>query len=211
MKIVRLLSSIEKPHRLEILHLIRQRGSIDVSEIASAVKLSYMGAKDHCKKLHKMGLLTTDRAPGKVGRPRMLYRLTAKAEDIFSPPGNDVLLGILAGSAKLFGSQAPEKLLFLHFQQQEEAYRKRLRGRSAEEKATWLARLRDADGYLSNFHPRPNACIVERANPLKDVYEAYPVCQEFERKMFESLIGKPVSISKNTAGGRSERIFTLSL
>ena len=73
----KLIREIGRSQRLDILTALKRRGGMSVKELAAQFKMSYMGIKEHCLELEKEGYLDTWRRPKPVGRPEMLYRLTA--------------------------------------------------------------------------------------------------------------------------------------
>jgi len=46
--------------------------------------MSYMGVKQHCVELEEEGYLDTWRRSKGIGRPEMIYRLTARSHELFS-------------------------------------------------------------------------------------------------------------------------------
>ncbi|MEM7396649.1 MAG: MarR family transcriptional regulator, partial [Verrucomicrobiota bacterium] len=62
------LRKISRPHWLEILIHVKRSTGLSVSELAKALRMSYMGVKQHCQDLEKKGFLDTWRRPKEVGR-----------------------------------------------------------------------------------------------------------------------------------------------
>jgi len=198
----KILTAVARSQRLAVLNLLKRRGGLAVAEIAPLLDLSYMGAKRCCLILHREGLLETWRSPVPVGRPRLVYRLTRRAEELFGSGEAALVEGLLDAARKLFGAMAPGKMWFLYFQEKTASYASRLKGDTPAERARWLARLRDADGYMSSCEtdegvPR----IIERHTPLLDLVEKFPEIGEMERAMFEKLLGARVRREVETLGG----------
>src|SRR3990167_8590551 len=106
-----LVQEMGRSPRFTILELLRcSEGGLPVDDLATKLSMSYMGVKAHCLEMDDEGYLETWRQPGKRGRPRMLYRLTEKAYDLFSEEKNDLALSFLTVSKKLFGATAPQKI-----------------------------------------------------------------------------------------------------
>src|SRR5258708_24834923 len=99
--------------------------------------------------MEKGGLLDSWRQPQKMGRPPLLYRLTQRAHDLFPTESNALTLEALEAARKLFGPTAPDKLLLVVYQKRAEQYLAKLKGDMPAERAKWLARLRDFDGYMA--------------------------------------------------------------
>ena len=125
---LRIARDIAKPQTFAILDLLKRSTGLPVKELAKAMKMSYMGVKQHCTELEKKGFLDTWRRPGEVGRPEKLYRLTEKAAAFYPESGNELTLEILHSIQQIYGPSAPDKLLFNHFAKKTEAYLKKVKG-----------------------------------------------------------------------------------
>jgi predicted ArsR family transcriptional regulator len=207
----RLIQQVGRSARLRVLNELKRTQGLCVTDLAARVGMSYMGVKGICLDLQKRGLLDTWRHPQKVGRPLLLYRLTQRAHDLFPTTSNEMTIHLLEAAQKLYGLAAPEKLLLTLFQKQTEQYSKRLNGESIAERAKWLARLRDHDGYMSGLETDENAPlrIVEHHSPILDLLRAYPVIAKLESDMFQQLLGVAVRREESTASGLYRATFTI--
>jgi predicted ArsR family transcriptional regulator len=207
----RLLQQVGRSARLRVLNELKRTQGLCVADLAERVGMSYMGAKGVCLDLEKRGLLDTWRQPQKVGRPHLLYRLTQRAQDLFPTESNTLTLDTLEAARKLFGPAAPEKLLLVVFQKKTEQYAAKLKGDSPAERAKWLARLRDFDGYMAECETDPAGVvqIVEHHSPLLDVIRGYPLVAKLETEMFQRLLGTRVERQETSAAGLFQAIFRL--
>jgi predicted ArsR family transcriptional regulator len=191
----RLLQTVGRSARLKVLNeLKRTAEGLPVKDLAARLGMSYMGVKDLCLDLEKRGLLDTWRHPQKIGRPQMLYRLTARAHELFPTASNPLTIELLHAAQKLFGPTAAEKLLLVTFQRKTEDDQKRLRGGSTAERAESLARLRDGEGHIAKLVQEEGGAlkIVEHHSPIRDLLEAFPVVAKLETDLFQKLLGVPV-------------------
>lgn len=206
----RLLTEIGRSQRLQIINQLKRTEGMSVKELAAALNMSYMGIKQHCIDLEKAGYLDHWRRPQPIGRPEMLYRLTRRTEELFPATSNAMTLELLNAARKLYGNQAPEKLLFLIFQSKAEAYRSKIKGANLEEKAKWLARLRDQEGYMSECTNRSaQLCIEEFHSPILELQRTYPSVARLEEKMFETVLGVPVSRQEEAKSGQYRCCFAI--
>ena len=191
-----------------ILHLKRSTG-MSVNELARAMKMSYMGVKQHCVALEKKGYLDTWRRPKATGRPEKLYRLTRKTEPLFPQTGNELTLDMLVTAQKVYGETAPQKLLFSFFQARGDRYLSRLRGKSVIERAEELARLRSAEGCFSrvDYQAATGLQIVEFHTPFGEVARRYPIIYEMEAETISRVLNYPVERRVDEAGGLSRVVF----
>src|SRR5438045_5221474 len=121
------------------------------NEPVGTMKMSYMGIKQHCLTLHRDGYLDTWRRPQKMGRPEMVYRLTRRAHDLFQADSNRFTLELLQSVHEIYGPNAPEKLLYNVFQRKCASLKEKIKGTTVTDRAKALARIRDAEGYMSEF------------------------------------------------------------
>ena len=204
-----LLRSVVRSARLKILNELKRTQGLPVREIAERLKMSYMGVKGLCIEMEKRGLLDTWRQPVPRGRPLMLYRLTQRAHDLFPTTSNSATIDVLEAAQKLYGASAPEKLLLLVFQKMTADYEERLRDGALPDRAKWLARLRDHDGYMSDCEPGPEGAlrIVEHHSPILDLLRTYPIVAKLETEMFQRLLRAPVRREEASASGLFSATF----
>lgn len=207
----RLLQSVTRSARLKILNELKRTQGLSTGALAERLGMSYMGVKGLCIEMEKRGLLDTWRQAQPRGRPLLLYRLTQRAHDLFPTTSNSATLDLLEASQKLFGASAPEKLLLVLFQKMTANYADRLRAGALPERAKWLARLRDHDGYMSEFEPSRDGTlqIVEHHSPILDLLRAWPVVAKLETEMFQRLLNAPVRREEATASGLYRATFSI--
>jgi predicted ArsR family transcriptional regulator len=189
---------------LEIVQRLKHSTGLTVTELCTAMKMSYMGVKQHCVELEKAAFLDTWRRPKAAGRPEKLYRLTAKADSLFLGCGNALTLDLLTTAEKVYGESAPPKLLYTYFQAKTEAWSTKLaKATTAEERAKLLARLRSADGCMSacETDAQGRLILVERHRPLRELAARYGIIDELECEMIERLMGCEVRRSVEEVSG----------
>ncbi len=208
----RLIQQVGRSARLRVLNELKRTQGLCVDDLATRLNMSYMGIKGVCLDLEKRGLLDTWRQPQKIGRPHMIYRLTQRAHDLFPTASNEMTIQALEASRKLFGPSAPEKLLLVVYQQIGERYLVKLKGDALAERATWLARLRDHDGYMAECQTDETGAvrIIEHHSPILDLLRAFPLVAKLESDMFQRLLGVPVLREETVASGLYCSIFHVS-
>ena len=198
----KLLHAIAPGTRLRIVNALKRTQGLTVTKLAEALGMSYMGVKEVCQELDRRGLLATWREPrpdGTTGRPRMFYRLTERAHDLFPVASNPLTLELLDASKKLLGPAAPEKLLLLVWQQKAVALVSHIHGESLAERAASLAKLRDEEGHMAVVESGTH--IIEHHCPFLDVLRAYPLVAKLEADLFTRLLGVPVHRVETITGG----------
>lgn len=193
----KLLNAVAQNTRFRLVNLLKRTQGLSVQEIADKLDMSYMGVKESCQDLERRGLLDSRREPkpeGTTGRPRIVYRLTSRAHELFPTASNPLTLELLAASQRLHGSLAPEKLLMLAWQERGKALSDRIRGVTLQERGMSLARARDEDGHLAVFEEGAGGgfLICEHHCPFLDVLRAYPIVAKLESDLFQKILGVSV-------------------
>jgi predicted ArsR family transcriptional regulator len=175
--------------------------------------MSYMGIKQHCITLHRDGYLDTWRRPQKMGRPEMVYRLTRRTHDLFQADSHQFTLDILKAAEAIYGSNAPEKLLYSAFKKKTAALKAKAKGDALAERAKWLAHVRNGEGYMAEFlnnEKDGGHQILECHSPILNVLEQYPIVGRFEQDMFEAVLGTRVRREVTRNSGLYECAFYFS-
>lgn len=209
----KLLAEIGRTQRLEILNSLKRTKGMSVNQLVDKMKMSYMGIKQHCLTLQRDGYLDTWRRPQKMGRPEMVYRLTRRSHDLYPSDSNQFTLELLQSIQEIHGPNAPEKLLYNIFEKRTAALKAKSKGETVAERAKWLAKVRDGEGYMSQFttEEKDGPQIVECHSPILNLIERYPLVGRLEQDMFEALLGTPVRREETRTSGLYECVFYFKL
>ncbi len=203
--VLSLLKDIARPHVVDLIMLLKHGRGMSVNELAAALRMSYMGVKQHCLLLEKKGYLDTWRRPKPGGgRPEKMYRLTRKMEVLFSTEAGDIANEMLVAAQIVVGTKAIEPMLRSIFDHKAERYRAQLKGRTLLERAQTMAKLRMADGYLSycEFDAHLGLRLVEYHSPLANLMERHVIALELEAQM----IGRVLRCVVERVGSEDEKI-----
>lgn len=202
-------NDLVKPQWRAVFLELKTSGALPVSELARRVTASYMAVKQHCEELKKAGYLDRARVPRTaVGRPEVFYSLSAKADALFPQAGVELTLQLFDEMKKLLGESVPEKLLFQHFQNQQDRWKPLLgQVKSFEERAGTLFALREKEGCHSNFKIASETLlqIEELHNPMQRIFEHYPRATAMELRMIENLLETRV-IRREIPSGRNAQL-----
>ena len=209
----RLIAEIGRTQRLEILNSLKRTRGMSVNELVGKMKMSYMGIKQHCLTLHRDGYLDTWRRPQRMGRPEMVYRLTRRSHDLFQADSNQFTFDLLKSAQGIYGTNAPEKLLYNVFEKKTAALKTKAKGNTVAERAKWLARFRDGEGYMTQLvtGDEGGPKILECHSPIMNLLERYPIIARLEQDMFEAVLGTPVRREMIRNSGLYECAFYFSL
>jgi len=173
----------------EVLGEIKRSSGLCVTELAGRLGLSYMGAKQHCLKLEKLGFLTSRNQHHEAGRPRLVYRLSQRGQDHFSAPGQtDPAVSLLLQARLLFGALAPGKLLYLHFRALTQKYAAEIPASGTlEDRLNVLAGLRERDGCMACVEGA--GLLVEYHCPWSGLFAEFPEAMDMEEAMISEILG----------------------
>jgi predicted ArsR family transcriptional regulator len=206
----RLLAEIGRTQRLEILNSLKRTQGMSVNELVTKMKMSYMGIKQHCLTLQRDGYLDTWRRPQKMGRPEMVYRLTRRTHDLFPTDSNQVTLELLKSIQEIYGPNGPEKLLYNVFERKGATLKAKAKGETVAERAKWLAKVRDSEGYMAQFiteEKEGGPQILECHSPILNLLDRYPIVGRLEQDMFAAVLGTRVRREETRNSGLYECAF----
>lgn len=209
----RILAEIGRTQRLEILNSLKRSKGMSVNELVRKMKMSYMGIKQHCLTLQRDGYLDTWRRPQKMGRPEMVYRLTRRTHDLFPSDSNQFTLELLKSVQESYGPNASEKLLYNVFERKTATLKSRVKGDTVEERAKWFARVRDSEGYMSQFTTdgkEGGPQILECHSPILNLLDRYPIIGRLEQDLFDAVLGTGVRREETRNSGLYECAFYFS-
>ncbi|MEY4482867.1 MAG: hypothetical protein RL693_319 [Verrucomicrobiota bacterium] len=188
--------------------LLKRSRGMSVKELASALKMSYMGVKQHCDALKKNGYLDTWRRPKGTGRPEKIYRAAPKLDEVLPCWSNELSLGLLAQMAHSYGEAMPDRLLYGFLQQKVEGWGARIKGVTIKDRLQELVKHRNLDGWMSDFcDDELGVRIVDHHSPLNGVAKLYPNVWDLESRVLSTFLGCPVE--RKIDGTRMEFCLTL--
>ena len=170
-----MLAEIGRTQRLEILNSLKRSKGMSVNELVRKMKMSYMGIKQHCLTLQRDGYLDTWRRPQKMGRPEMVYRLTRRTHDLFQTDSNAIHSGTAQVGPGDVRTNAAEKLLYNVFERKTAALKAKVKGETVADRAKWLARMRDNEGYMSQFSRREGRWPANSGMPFAAAESTRPI------------------------------------
>jgi predicted ArsR family transcriptional regulator len=145
-----------------------------------------------------------------MGRPEMVYRLTRRSHDLFTVDSNQFTIELLTSIQQIHGTNAPEKLLYNLFERKTAALSAKVKGGTVAERAKWLARVRDGEGYMAQFVPAEKEAspqILECHSPIMNLLDCYPIIGRLEEEMFQTVLGTGVRREESRNSGLYECAF----
>src|SRR5205823_11154784 len=115
---------------------------------------------------------------------------------------------------EIHGANAPEKLLYNIFAKKTAALKAKVKGETVAERAKWLAKVRDVEGYMAQFLTDPKQGgpqILECHSPILNLLDQFAIVGRLEQDMFEAVLGTRVRREETRQSGLYECAFYFDL
>ncbi len=186
-----------------ILGLLKQRPDSSLEEVARELGVSKVATLAHVKTLESDGLVQRSYQAGKVGRPRVLFRLSPGASSLFPQGYTEMSLCALEFIERRLGRSAVSELLQQRAAEVADRNRGRLPAGSLRERVAGLAKVRSEGGYMAEVGTRRPGSVemLEHNCPILAIAARFPEACETERRMFESLLQARVEVAHRVVAG----------
>ncbi|MEN9933537.1 MAG: hypothetical protein RLZZ387_116 [Chloroflexota bacterium] len=193
----------------KILTYLQRHGEATVRDLEELLGISTTAVREHLTHLEVKDLLATRLARSGPGRPRLVYFLTARAQELF-PKEYDTLVTLLM--REIASREGPDRLQVLLdavAARLAEEYRGQIDGGDI---AARLAALRDAmeaRGIPAEVQSSGEGFQVF-ACPYLDVAQEHAAVCTMERRMLESLLGEAIQLEGTIREGHRSCSFMLA-
>jgi predicted ArsR family transcriptional regulator len=186
-----------------LLLLLKRRPDASLGEVARELGISKVAVLAHARQLETDGLVARAYRAGKVGRPRVVFRLTETASPLF--PHNYVEMSrcALEFVEERLGRPAVRELLARRSADVADRNRGRVARGPLAERVAALAKVRTEGGYMAEVGQRRGSTVemLEHNCPILALAQQFPEACETERAMFASLLGARVDVSHRVVAG----------
>ena len=187
----------------EVLLLLKRESEMSLADLATALRISKMGALKHMNALEATGLAQRSfRANGR-GRPRVYFRLATAASNLFPRAYAQITLSALSFVEQNLGRKAVERALEQRTQDVYTRHRGKFEGKDLRERAETLAQIRDEEGYMAELGTRRKDTVelLEYNCPIIAVAEKYGEACSVERELFQKLLRANVDVTHRVVAG----------
>jgi predicted ArsR family transcriptional regulator len=182
-----------------VLYSLKSRGPLGTYDLARGLGITDVGTRQHLAKLHGDGLVAYEDRSGDVGRPKRIWRLTAKGHARFPDTHGDLTVSLIEGIRLVFGTPGLDRLIQARQETMVASYRRVLDPLAdLSDRVRALARLRTMEGYMAQAKSQRDGSflLIEDHCPICAAAEA---CQGFcrsELETFEAAFGADVSVTR---------------
>ncbi len=182
-----------------ILLFLKTRGAMKAADLAEALSMTAMGARQHLATLQAQGLVSFSLQVAGRGRPRRMWSLTAAGDARFPDRHAEVTVFLIDAVRQQLGEAALDQLIGAHEALQLDRYRAGLAGVATPAEAlARLASLRSDEGYMAQVQTLDDGdlLLVENHCPI---CAAASACQGFcraELANFQAVLGEFGSVER---------------
>lgn len=182
-----------------ILQTIKTEGAVTAKQLAVALDMTTMGARQHLQSLESEGLLCFEDLKVKVGRPTRHWSLTTKGHAQFADRHSELTIQVIDAVESLFGSEGVQQVAAQREAKTLTYYRSELAGLSdAQSKLQKLVWLRQQEGYMAELEESEAGFIlIENHCPICKAATRCPSLCQSELNVFSALLGKDFSINRS--------------
>ncbi|WPN95903.1 metalloregulator ArsR/SmtB family transcription factor [Pseudomonas sp. MUP55] len=182
-----------------ILFLLKTRGPLKTTELASLLEVTFEAARQQIQKLQASELIVGVSAPTSgAGRPSLKWALTDTAHNKFPDSHSVLTLHLIESIEGVFGSDGIEKIITsMEATNRQEYVQACSQASSLEEKVAILVRIRELAGYMAHMEPAGEGwLLIENHCPI---CAAARKCQGFcrsELQIFRAAMGDDALVER---------------
>jgi len=179
---------------------IKKQGPMTSGQLAEALEMTSMGARQHLLRLEKKGMVSHFSEKAQVGRPKKMWRLTEKAHAKFPDRHGELTIQLIESVESLFGNDGLEKLISAREEKIRQQYSNELKYvEELAEKVEKLALLRSQEGYMAEVEKINDNefLLIESHCPI---CSAAKKCQNFcrsELSIFQQSLGSEFKVERS--------------
>lgn len=176
-------------------HLLKQ-GQATAQELAEVLEISPQAIRRHLKDLEAEELIRHQAVQAGMGRPQHQYELTTKGKDYFPNRYDEFAVSLLDTLAETMSEDQMGVILRKQWERKAKQYRDRLGDRPLSERVASLVKLRQAEGYMAEWHPiapvdseeSDRFLLTEHNCAISTVAESFPSVCGHELEMFGEIL-----------------------
>jgi len=197
--------------RDQILHMLKVRGSLSVSDMAVDLGITEMAVRRHLNTLERDSLIKSTLVRQAMGRPTNVYSLSQEADELFPRNYSHLTLDFLRDLQDMDGLGKVEMLFRRRENRLEETYRTQMQG-DLEERVAKLAELQNDKGYMVEWEKDEagDGYRIQEFNcPISQVAREYNQACSCELSLFRRVLNAKVEQTSCMAKGGEKCVFEI--
>lgn len=206
-----MLTSDQISTRDQILHMLKLKGSLSVSDMALELGITEMAVRRHLNTLERDKLIRSSLVRQAMGRPTNVYSLSQEADEMFPRNYHDLTLDFLEDIEEIDGTNKVDLLFQRREDRLEEKYRKQIHG-ELEDRVSKLAELQNAKGYMVEWEKdeKTGTYYIKEFNcPISQVARQYNQACNCELSLFRKILEADVEQTSCMAKGGDNCVYKI--
>lgn len=195
--------------RDQILHMLKVKGSLSVSDMAVELGITEMAVRRHLNTLERDNLIKSILVRQAMGRPTNVYSLSQEADELFPRNYSHLTLDFLRDLKDIDGVGKVEALFRRRENRLEEAYGPQVQG-DLEQRVATLAELQNEKGYMVEWEkdPTTGSYLIKEFNcPISQVAREFNQACTCELSLFRRVLKADVEQTTCMAKGGDKCVF----
>ncbi|WP_139490743.1 helix-turn-helix transcriptional regulator [Brevibacillus dissolubilis] len=197
--------------RDQILHMLKLKGSLPVSDIANDLGITEMAVRRHLNTLERDDLITSTLVRQAMGRPTNVYSLSQQADELFPRNYSDLTLDFLKDIQEIDGDDKIDALFNRREDRLEEIYRQQIQG-ELEDRVAALAELQNEKGYMVEWEKDEETgdyLLKEFNCPIAQVAREFTQACQCELSLFRKVLETTVEQTHCMAKGAEKCVYRI--
>lgn len=196
--------------RDQILHMLKVKGGLSVSEMASQLGITEMAVRRHLNTLERDNLIQSTLVRQAMGRPTHVYSLSPEADERFPRNYQDLALDFLTDIQETEGVDKIDQLFRRRENRLEQHYRSHMQG-DLEERVAALAELQNERGYMVEWEKDENGTYVLREFncPIAQIAQQFQQACNCELSLFRRVLDADVEQTSCMAKGGEHCVYEI--
>ena len=187
----------------DILQYLLKHGHAAAQDLAEVLEISPQATRRHLKDMEAEGLIQHRAVQTGMGRPQHVYELSHEGREQFPHRYGEFAVSLLDTLSETVGREEVGTILRKQWERKAIEYHQRIGQGSLQERLANLVHLRQAEGYMAEWHPvdpeasdgrdrttTPKPCFIlmEHNCAIADVAESFPSVCDNELDMFAAVL-----------------------
>lgn len=190
--------------RQAILDYLRKSSQASIKDLARQLGLTSTGVRQHLTILERDGLIDARDERGRVGRPSLMYRLTAAGDALYPKKYDELANALIEEARALLGADALQRLMKNVAARFADSYASRLEGKPSAERLEETARIIEDRGNITESRWSGDDYLIEQHTcPFWDVATRNSAVCAMDVEFVRRLAGADARLSTSLLRGDS--------
>lgn len=190
--------------RQQILQLLLKE-NLDVTELSKRIGISPISVRQHLMVLENKSFVEKVSVKSKVGRPKYVYALTAKAHWLFPKAYDNLLEGVIKRILEREGEEGFREIIAGVAEENASAFKSQFEGKTLEEKIDLIVEILNGSGAYVEAEKAGDRFLIKTYNCLfrKTALKFGPSVCDYDVVFLETLLRSRVKYERHEISGKT--------